>query len=191
MRFHDDDFEAVREFRFHALGPIDGAFRRKRGNDVRGLRRGGCHYAASFLPTEEGAARFAGARKTIARFSLRKYFFAAACTCSGVTCRNPSSIVFTSCGSPSKSEKHARDRKSTRLNSSHLVISYAVFCLKKKKKANRNRVESSKRIDHTPIHPPCALRIRHTHHRTPHRLPPPPRYVAPRRAWPTRDDRVL
>src|SRR5256885_13259953 len=29
-----------------------------------------------------------------------------------------------------------RDRKSTRLNSSHLVISYAVFCLKKKKKSN-------------------------------------------------------
>src|SRR2546426_7349151 len=28
---------------------------------------------------------------------------------------------------------HPRDRKSTRLNSSHLVISYAVFCLKKKK----------------------------------------------------------
>src|SRR6266850_7126754 len=27
----------------------------------------------------------------------------------------------------------AEDRKSTRLNSSHLVISYAVFCLKKKK----------------------------------------------------------
>src|SRR5260221_10246682 len=30
-----------------------------------------------------------------------------------------------------------RDRKSTRLNSSHTVISYAVFCLKKKKKKNR------------------------------------------------------
>src|SRR5256885_12067556 len=29
------------------------------------------------------------------------------------------------------------DRKSTRLNSSHLVISYAVFCLKKKKKKNK------------------------------------------------------
>src|SRR5258708_30190438 len=28
----------------------------------------------------------------------------------------------------------ARDRKSTRLNSSHQIISYAVFCLKKKKK---------------------------------------------------------
>src|SRR3989442_6213580 len=29
---------------------------------------------------------------------------------------------------------HFRDRKSTRLNSSHVRISYAVFCLKKKKK---------------------------------------------------------
>src|SRR5437773_11216449 len=28
----------------------------------------------------------------------------------------------------------ARDRKSTRLNSSHITISYAVFCLKKKKR---------------------------------------------------------
>src|SRR5262245_63510838 len=32
----------------------------------------------------------------------------------------------------------ARDRKSTRLNSSHLGISYAVFCLKKKKKKHYN-----------------------------------------------------
>src|SRR5207244_10390924 len=31
-----------------------------------------------------------------------------------------------------------RDRKSTRLNSSHQIISYAVFCLKKKKKQNKN-----------------------------------------------------
>src|SRR5690554_7207289 len=30
-----------------------------------------------------------------------------------------------------------RDRKSTRLNSSHVRISYAVFCLKKKKKKNK------------------------------------------------------
>src|SRR2546426_1687275 len=35
----------------------------------------------------------------------------------------------------SRSERKERDRKSTRLNSSHLVISYAVFCLKKKKKS--------------------------------------------------------
>src|SRR5256885_11940623 len=33
-----------------------------------------------------------------------------------------------------------RDRKSTRLNSSHLVISYAVFCLKKKKTNNQLRM---------------------------------------------------
>src|SRR5438034_7783897 len=33
----------------------------------------------------------------------------------------------------------ASDRKSTRLNSSHTVISYAVFCLKKKKKAPPRR----------------------------------------------------
>src|SRR5690348_17673222 len=32
----------------------------------------------------------------------------------------------------------ARDRKSTRLNSSHPSISYAVFCLKKKKSRNSN-----------------------------------------------------
>src|SRR5258708_29673004 len=32
-----------------------------------------------------------------------------------------------------------RDRKSTRLNSSHQIISYAVFCLKKKKKEKQER----------------------------------------------------
>src|SRR3712207_7370995 len=38
------------------------------------------------------------------------------------------------------------DRKSTRLNSSHANISYAVFCLKKKKKCNRRRCWRAKRI---------------------------------------------
>jgi len=36
------------------------------------------------------------------------------------------------------------DRKSTRLNSSHTVISYAVFCLKKKKKEQEECNESNK-----------------------------------------------
>src|SRR3982751_4040727 len=36
------------------------------------------------------------------------------------------------CASPASSSRGARDRKSTRLNSSHDQISYAVFCLKKK-----------------------------------------------------------
>src|SRR5256885_5233651 len=37
-----------------------------------------------------------------------------------------------------------QDRKSTRLNSSHLVISYAVFCLKKKKNSSRPDYESKR-----------------------------------------------
>src|SRR5258708_30134966 len=37
------------------------------------------------------------------------------------------------------------DRKSTRLNSSHQIISYAVFCLKKKKKVERK--ESAQRCE--------------------------------------------
>src|SRR2546429_4169693 len=43
-----------------------------------------------------------------------------------------------SCRSGSTSWRdRCRDRKSTRLNSSHGYISYAVFCLKKKKKQNK------------------------------------------------------
>src|SRR5256885_10282038 len=48
----------------------------------------------------------------------------------------------------------ARDRKSTRLNSSHLVISYAVFCLKKKE-----------RESHHTLRPPGHVRPRHWHDR--------------------------
>src|SRR5579871_2184138 len=40
-----------------------------------------------------------------------------------------------------------RDRKSTRLNSSHVEISYAVFCLKKKKKSCRPRAKSTDSSD--------------------------------------------
>src|SRR2546422_2463108 len=39
-----------------------------------------------------------------------------------------------------------RDRKSTRLNSSHGYISYAVFCLKKKKKERTNALMSTTRL---------------------------------------------
>src|SRR5947209_15802040 len=39
-------------------------------------------------------------------------------------------------------EAAALDRKSTRLNSSHANISYAVFCLKKKKKLNRKLIHN-------------------------------------------------
>src|SRR3712207_7659404 len=40
---------------------------------------------------------------------------------------------------PATASSSAPDRKSTRLNSSHANISYAVFCLKKKKKQNESR----------------------------------------------------
>src|SRR2546430_7631677 len=43
-------------------------------------------------------------------------------------------------GKPEEAAEHA-DRKSTRLNSSHSQISYAVFCLKKKKKTRRDRAD--------------------------------------------------
>src|SRR5256885_14215061 len=42
-------------------------------------------------------------------------------------------IIFTIVGQLTVANWSSIDRKSTRLNSSHLVISYAVFCLKKKK----------------------------------------------------------
>src|SRR5688572_31298482 len=44
----------------------------------------------------------------------------------------------------------SRDRKSTRLNSSHSQISYAVFCLKKKKKKTKtNRITQTKLNQHS------------------------------------------
>src|SRR2546426_1991521 len=43
----------------------------------------------------------------------------------------------------------SEDRKSTRLNSSHLVISYAVFCLKKKKKNKREDKSKSRNSEET------------------------------------------
>src|SRR5437763_12857470 len=42
-----------------------------------------------------------------------------------------------------------RDRKSTRLNSSHRCISYAVFCLKKKKKKGKSCAVQRARANHT------------------------------------------
>src|ERR1022692_1276172 len=47
------------------------------------------------------------------------------------------------------------DRKSTRLNSSHLVISYAVFCLKKKKKSNTRDPSQTTAAENCRCVPPC------------------------------------
>src|SRR5438034_6938740 len=43
----------------------------------------------------------------------------------------------------------ASDRKSTRLNSSHTVISYAVFCLKKKKTSIEEKDQTDENADNT------------------------------------------
>src|SRR5437588_9374919 len=45
----------------------------------------------------------------------------------------------TGVGARRRRHRPGRDRKSTRLNSSHTVISYAVFCLKKKKKNKKKQ----------------------------------------------------
>src|SRR5947209_10769640 len=61
----------------------------------------------------------------------------------------PMSIASTQ--SRSAGSKDGRDRKSTRLNSSHANISYAVFCLKKKKeKRETNQNHQVKRGDADP-----------------------------------------
>src|SRR2546427_9029253 len=52
-------------------------------------------------------------------------------------------------GAPQADRGAPRDRKSTRLNSSHSQISYAVFCLKKKKKHKREYIPTPTKIDIT------------------------------------------
>src|SRR5690242_20948356 len=61
----------------------------------------------------------------------------------GLTRRSPLGYVLAAGGG-------ALDRKSTRLNSSHMSISYAVFCLKKKKKYNKqlgSLADYARRVD--------------------------------------------
>src|SRR5256885_3507073 len=68
-------------------------------------------------------------------------------------------------------EIQCEDRKSTRLNSSHLVTSYAVFCLKKKKQTRR----------HLSRRPPS--RRTYESARCPGVPPPPDRLDRPKGSW--------
>src|SRR5438552_6823503 len=65
-----------------------------------------------------------------------------ACETTGLKPQRPITVLLT-CdeenGSPAGQQY--RDRKSTRLNSSHQIISYAVFCLKKKNKSPTNFID--------------------------------------------------
>src|SRR5258708_31542961 len=63
-----------------------------------------------------------------------------------------------SADAPTTSRTPAADRKSTRLNSSHQIISYAVFCLKKKNPLTNDRTHPSTTQNDRPTYP---------HHQTP------------------------
>src|SRR5437867_9243186 len=73
----------------------------------------------------------------------------------GTSSRPPRATALLSrVGTRGRSNRHRGDRKSTRLNSSHRTISYAVFCLKKKKttvkyKAQQNTTSHNVK-QHTP-----------------------------------------
>src|SRR5947208_5459410 len=70
----------------------------------------------------------------------------------GIPNRRPALPWSAPCGAPPPDVGQdvlvvAGDRKSTRLNSSHQIISYAVFCLKKKKK-NKHKKKQNKQERH-------------------------------------------
>src|SRR5256885_5076568 len=82
------------------------------------FRSGAMDEPGSHAQTRTGR-RWLGACRTVQR--------TAAATPAPAADRPPATLA-----APGPGRRDAADRKSTRLNSSHLVISYAVFCLKKK-----------------------------------------------------------
>src|SRR5690349_21871095 len=63
------------------------------------------------------------------------------CVCSVRSSTHQARATWTACSRCSPRTRP--DRKSTRLNSSHVEISYAVFCLKKKKKKKKQDIVSN------------------------------------------------
>src|SRR2546430_6980798 len=74
------------------------------------------------------------------------------CTANRSSTATPSNARFTP--TMSSSRPASSDRKSTRLNSSHSQISYAVFCLKKKKRNQHHRTLMTQ-IEWCVINPQC------------------------------------
>src|SRR5690349_24208333 len=60
-------------------------------------------------------------------------------------------LLCRNCGKAVEVEAHRQDRKSTRLNSSHVETSYAVFCLKKKKKTKARSHKTATEYSTTPL----------------------------------------
>src|SRR2546426_9215606 len=65
-----------------------------------------------------------------------------------VRCANTNGAISSASRCCARRISSCLDRKSTRLNSSHLVISYAVFCLKKKKNRELNRARQNQTLGH-------------------------------------------
>src|SRR2546422_3618168 len=86
-----------------------------------------CHSANSFTFVPEESPRDTNGLPARAIRRNASAAVAARATCAG------------SVAGPTMANRLATDRKSTRLNSSHGYISYAVFCLKKKKKKTNVR----------------------------------------------------
>src|SRR2546429_5815146 len=70
-------------------------------------------------------------------------------------------FVLLALSSSARTQESSKDRKSTRLNSSHGYISYAVFCLKKKKK-HQHTPSANLSNDKSPV--TYLQRIDHQHH---------------------------
>src|SRR5689334_23871860 len=68
---------------------------------------------------------------------------------SGEQCR----LRRSAAGRRDRPRRRSADRKSTRLNSSHSSISYAVFCLKKKKKIHNTSLIHTYHLEHTGSYP--------------------------------------
>src|SRR5690625_6543514 len=91
--------------------------------------------ATELLPEVQPDKNGAGATKGAALALKTRVLLHAA---SDLYNKNPENeLVGYTSGDQQQRWRAAKDRKSTRLNSSHVAISYAVFCLKKKKRENK------------------------------------------------------
>src|SRR5256885_11878307 len=91
------------------------------------------------LPTVAATLRW----KTKTATTLKKAAKATACVGLSTPVETTVAIELAASWKPFMKSNSKGDRKSTRLNSSHLVISYAVFCLKKKKEYTHHEVVPS------------------------------------------------
>src|SRR5436305_6168194 len=78
------------------------------------------------------------------------------CTCAPAATKSQGRATASTSSPCTSTKRSTRDRKSTRLNSSHVRISYAVFCLKKKNRKLRQRCGEG-----------AQTRIRRSHHLRP------------------------